>query len=106
MRHGLPVIAAFALALSGGCYFGLFSCGGDAWHEEAFFCVLVALVVVALMSSREHRRPLLSRLFVLLGVPAVFAIAEAAAAPFYPAAPGSWQEFSRGFLSAFERGPC
>jgi hypothetical protein len=102
----LATISAFTLAFIGGLYFGLFPCGGYAWHKEAFEWTLGIVTVVAVVWPLRRRWPVLSRIGILLGVPVVFIMVRAAAAPFYPSAPESWEAFFRVFLSTLERGPC
>lgn len=102
----LPTICAIFFAIFGGIYFGLFSCGGNAWHKQAFYAVLAAFTIVALVVPFSRTRPFLTRLGLVVGVESGFVLSQAVAAPFYPSAPESWSAFFRGFAWALEHGPC
>jgi hypothetical protein len=102
----LPLIAALLLAVLGGVYFGLFSCGGYAWHKPAFFVALVATTLAALLVPLQRPRPVASRLGIVVAVGVAFLLTQAIAAPFYPAPPASWGDFMRVFLHTLEQGPC
>lgn len=102
----LPIAGAVSVAVLGGVFFGLFSCGGYAWHKEAFFWLLVAVITIAALFPLHRKQPVLSRVAVVLGVPVLFLIVQTATAPFYPAPPASWSEFLQAFISTLERGPC
>lgn len=102
----LPIAGAVAIAVLGGVFFGLFSCGGYAWHKEAFFWLLVAAVAIATLFPLQRGLPVLWRVVIVLGVPVLFLAVRAATAPFYPVPPTSWSEFLQVFISTFEHGPC
>lgn len=106
MNRWLSHAAAVLVALLGGVYFGAFSCGGYAWHKDAFLLVLAATVTAALLVPLRRERPVLSRLLVLIAIPVLFVMTQAAATPFTPAAPDSVGDFLRGFVLALERGSC
>lgn len=105
MTRWLFTFMSVVTALLGGAYFGAFACGGFPWHRQAFLIVLGATTLAALMVPLDRRRPVLSRLIVVVGVPALFITAQAAAAPFYPAPPDSFEDFL-GSLLALESGSC
>src|SRR6218665_3381157 len=100
MNRWFLTVVALVVALLGGAYFGAFSCGGYEWHQEALAGVLLAVTAVSVLVPFHRQRPALSRLPALLGVPVMFIIAQAVAAPFYPAAPDSAGGFLRAFLFA------
>lgn len=102
----LPTACAVSVAVLGGVFLGLFSCGGYAWHKEALFWLLVGAIAIAALVPLHRKRPVLSRVAVVLGVPALFLTVQAATAPLYPALPASWSEFSRVFMSTLEHSPC
>lgn len=106
MLSRLATSALFLLALLGGIYFGLFSCGGYAWHKTVFAWVLFAATVMWLLLRRTKQQPAVFRILVVLLVPLAFVIAEAASAPFYPAIPDSVGTFVRSLFRALEYGPC
>jgi hypothetical protein len=105
VRH-LSVALAFLLAGLGGIFFGLFSCGGIGWHRSAFYVILTAATLVAMLQPRQRAWPVLSRIATAVGVVATFQFFQALAAPFYPAPPESWSQFFHIFISTLERGPC
>jgi hypothetical protein len=101
-----PLIAALLLAVLGGIYFGLFSCGGYAWHKPAFFAALAAATLTALLVPLQRTRPVANRFGTVVAIGVAFLLTQAIAAPFYPAPPTSWAEFMRIFLHTLEQGPC
>src|SRR5206468_12117791 len=102
----IPTLVALLLAILGGVYFSLFSCGGYVWHRHVFFGALGAAVLVAMFIPIFPNKPVLGRLAGALGVSVAFVLSQAIAAPFYPAPPESWSKFISLFLYALERGPC
>ena len=91
------------MAAIGGAYFGLFSCGGYAWHRQAF---LGLLAVVCGVTFAVARGALWVRVALLLLAGVAYYLAQAALAPFYPGMPESLGAYIRLFLSALEEGPC
>ena len=106
MTRAVPTAAAVVVALAGGAYFGLASCGGYSWHRHAFLAGLSALVGIALLVPWSRSRPWMSRVAVMIGVVAAYVLSEATAAPFYPAAPETWASFSTTFVRTLVYGPC
>ena len=104
--RAVPTIAAIILAVAGGAYFGLWSCGGYVWHREAFYGALgvVALGALALPWAKSH--PLLSRVSLLGSVVIGYFVTQAVSAQFYPSAPDSWSMFLSGFIRTLASGPC
>lgn len=102
----LPFAGVISVAVLGGVFFGLFSCGGSAWHKQAFFWLFLAAIGIAALLPIRRKHPVLSRIAVVLGAPTLFITAQAAATPFYPGPPASWSEFLQVFISALERGLC
>lgn len=97
---------AVLLAIAGGGYFGLFSCGGYIWHKQAFAVVLGLVTLAALMAPTSGSRSLFARAAVLPVVLLNFFVTQAVAASFYPAQPESWSAFFSLFWSALGGGPC
>ncbi|XHS80456.1 hypothetical protein ACFJGW_10900 [Burkholderiaceae bacterium UC74_6] len=106
MNSRLLTATPLFVALLGGIYFGLFSCGGYAWHETAFAWTLLAGTVAWLALPRIRQQPMRLRILVVLLLPLAFGTAQAAAAPFYPASPDSLGAFVRSFVRAIQYGPC
>lgn len=102
----VPTIFAIFVAIFGGIYFGLFSCGGYVWHKQAFLAVLVACTSLALVVPLSRTSPYLTRLGLVFGVVCGFVVSRAMAAPFYPAVPESWSAFFGAFARALVHGPC
>jgi hypothetical protein len=102
--RALPVLAPISLAVCGGVYFGIFACGGHAWVWNAF---LIASTIVGLAVVLGFRRTRPAARLALVGLAVVvFVLVEATAAPFYPSAPDSMQEFGERFIRTIERGAC
>ena len=99
-------VAALAVAVVGGIFLGLFSCGGYAWHKPAFLALLVACTGAALFFPASAARPLAARIGLVVLVGIGYLASQAAAAAFYPAAPASWSEFATRFASSLVHGPC
>jgi hypothetical protein len=106
MLSRLATSAPVLLALLGGVYFGLSSCGGYAWHQTVFTWVLFAGTVMWLLLPRTKQQPAGFRILVVLLAPLAFVIAEAAFAPFYPSGPDSVGTFVRSLFRALEYGAC
>jgi hypothetical protein len=100
------VVAAFLVGASGGIYFGLFSCGGLAWHSKAYLLLATSLIVGAVCVSNRHLRSLRLRAVFPFVIFAVFQVSQAAAAAFYPSPPKSIGEFFRLWVFTLEHGPC
>ncbi len=109
MKEQLSKFAAFlsiVLAMSGGLYFGAFSCGGASWHKP-FFLILfaVSLGTVLALPPRALRRAEERILFAGL-VLILFIIMRGGTAAFYPAAPSTWAGFVTSFVKGIIYGPC
>ena len=116
-QHILLAINA-ALAVCAGVFFGLFSCGGYAWHKTIYFFLQIlaslAWVVFAVIIYREttenQKRIVLTVTTCLLFFPCIyllFYVVLSATAPFYPSSPASFAEWWHGFVSSFQTGsPC
>src|ERR1700736_259047 len=100
-------VVAIAVAMLGGVFVGLFSCGGYAWHHQAIVVAITLVTAASLITRFRFRGFALWRCigFIVLVVSSYF-FSEADAAPFYPAPPASFSEFWRSFIQTLEYGPC
>ncbi len=100
------VLLSLAMAISGGVFFGLFSCGGYVWHIQAYWAAALLFITLSITVKNQ----LLNSIFAKLSFPVVFIIlfwvVQSVAATFYPAAPESIAEFIRSLLLTLEYGPC
>lgn len=94
------------LALLGGVFFGLYSCGGYVWHQQIFTITFGGSVCLSVLLPSVVLRKFFTRITFSVVVVLLFLIVQAVAATFYPAPPGSWAKFSSSFLSHMEFGPC
>ncbi len=100
------VATASCLVVAGAIYFGLFSCGGYAWHKSVFGVIALGVCVAAVaVPSRLLLSVRRKVLFLLLLGAGYFAI-ESAVAPFYPSAPESLAQYIQAFLHSAQVGPC
>jgi hypothetical protein len=99
------LVCAFSVVL-GAFYFGIASCGGYAWHKEAFRGASVALYFAALACPSTLLPSMARKLAFAIGLPLLFVIIESATAPLYPGPPSSFAEYGSFFLRALEFGPC
>jgi len=99
-------IAGIVLAVAGGMYFGLFSCGGFQWHKTAFPYVFIPVLLLILICRPYSMRHLLIRSLIVVTLCSSYTLVEASSAAFYPTNPGSAEEFWRLFLFHLENGPC
>ena len=99
------VVFAFLIAVLGGIWFGVFSCGGYVWHRQLMHWTLGALAVSLLLYPPRLAAPLTRRVLLALGLVGAFFLARALAAPLYPAFPGFGDYFRQVGLALFT-GPC
>lgn len=105
MKRVAP-IAAGALAVLGGVFFGVFSCGGYVWHWELFEGLLAASLLFVLVLPPAPLRSWSRRAMFVMSVVCVFLVTRGVASAFYPAPPTSWEAFRRALVSAIVDGPC
>jgi hypothetical protein len=100
-------VGSVVIAILGGVFLGLFSCGGYVWHKQAIAAAIVLLTLAALLARFATRGFALWRsgAFVAIVVGGFF-VSEATAAPFYPAPPESLSEFWQSFVRTLQYGPC
>ncbi len=94
MRRTIPVVAV-ALAVLGGAYFGLFSCGGYRGEREAFSAGLLGCLTLTSVFPPRALFPKARRVAFVAGVLTTFLIFRAALASCYPALPASWTAFAQ-----------
>ena len=102
----LAPISVIILAVVGGIFFGLFSCGGYLWHHQVFYALFVTALVVALLfppKSLKNWKRKSSFIFVSI---AGFILVRAIASAFYPAAPESIEELIHSIWLGILYGPC
>jgi hypothetical protein len=114
----LNLAAGILFSVASGAYLGLYACGSDAWHWELHGSLelLIATVWTALTVLADKRQAAGGRrpyIAVGLGVGvyfvlhAIFMMSMAVVGPFYPAPPGSLNEWWQGFLLTWLNGiPC
>ena len=101
------------IAIAGGIYFGLFSCGGyEIYHKSfwvLFYIILfVTLFIISKNKIRSHsvRSVIYFILLWIIIVHGIYFVSEASAASFYPDSPHSMGEFWKRFTNAFLNNPC
>ena len=93
-------------AIAGGVFFGLFSCGGYAWHRQLFCAVfLILLFIVVALPPRNCKASFL-KFTSALAIFLCFVVTEAVASTFYPAGPASFGEFFSDFVVGIKHGSC
>ena len=103
LRHRLAVTAGYLVSILGGGFLGLASCGGYAWHEQAFAALLVVLAVLIAAQGRSANRWV--RIVLALGTFPTFVLAQALSAPFYPSTPAASEYWQKVWI-AIQYGPC
>ena len=102
----LVTIAVIVIAIVGGLFFGLFSCGGYVWHEQLFAVLFISGLLFVLFSPPRVIGKLWKRAFFVVSSSALFLFVRAAASAFYPTAPESWAELVSSFARGLQYGPC
>jgi hypothetical protein len=99
------VAAAFVVAVLGGVWRGVASCGGYVWHGQAMLAALAVTAVSLLLFASNHAPPFPRRAFLAVAVIGTFFAVRALSAPFYPAFPGL-NDYFRQVGVALSTGPC
>jgi hypothetical protein len=107
-------VAPVALvSIAAGVHQGLFVCGAPQWEGQvaAGLVAVAATTSIALLLKHVHAqviswRALLIATVIVVSAWCLFVFAQAAAAPFYPAAPASIEDWAIGFLDTLRNGPC
>jgi NADH:ubiquinone oxidoreductase subunit H len=89
-----------------GMFFGLFSCGGYAWHSQLFYLVVALLLLATFINPASYISKLHTKFIFLIFVAVIYFVFEASASVFYPAPPESLSEFFQSFWQGLEYGPC
>ena len=95
----------YLIACLGGIWFGLFSCGGYAWHKQLMHWSLVGLAAIVVAFPPWTWPATWRRLLLVLGLFVVFYLSLAMTAPFYLGI-NSLQAYVQQFYTAISYGPC
>jgi hypothetical protein len=90
-------IGAMVVAIAGGLFIGLASCGGYVWYGQLVFALTAFPAVIAFVLPGKLLSSWARRLAFPMVLLLTFVLVEAMAAPFYPAAPDSVDQFLWGF---------
>jgi hypothetical protein len=99
------VVSAFFVAVLGGIWRGIASCGGYAWHGQAMLTVLAGAALSVVLFAPSHGPSLPRRALLAVAVVGTFFVVRALSAPFYPAFPG-FGDYFRQVGIALSTGPC
>lgn len=99
------VTVAFLVAVLGGIWRGVASCGGYVWHSQAMAAALVVTALSLVLFASPHAPSFPRRAFLAVAVIGTFFAVRAMSAPFYPAFPGFGDYFRQAGL-ALSTGPC
>ena len=99
-------LIGYAIAILGGIWFGLFSCGGYAWHKWTFWYSLCAIAVVLLFFPIRPLPVTLRRIPAALGLFVVAFLVRSLVAAFYPGPPDSISSYISSVWLALTYGPC
>ena len=102
----ISLVAAFAVAVLGGSFFGLFLSGGYAWHWPAFQLLSVVVLSIALIFWQPHRHRFLASLGLVTAFVAIFLLVEALTAPVLFAKAIFSGDYWKLALNTLLRGPC
>jgi len=104
MRMTFPAVAG-TLAVAGGIFLGLFSCGGYVWHQQLFAALFATSLLGSLLLPPDalKRWP---RRAVVVATLAAFVVIRAVASAFYPGTPRSIGVFVRAVLAGFWNPGC
>lgn len=112
-KKAITTVIPVAIAMVGGIYFGLFSCGGYVWHKSLYNFVLVSTVIICFSilwkkadKSTSREKSIVTFTIWIILVWATYTTCEAAAASFYPDSPISFSDFWSRFLICLKNGPC
>lgn len=105
-KSSIVLFIAILLAVLGGIYFGLFSCGGYAWHKDIFYMVFALTLLLVFIFPLSILKKIPYRLLSILLLIVLFIVVQAAASTFYPTNPASISDFFQGFYLALQDGPC
>ena len=95
----------YLIACFGGIWFGLFSCGGYAWHTQLMCWLLASLAAIIVALSPWTWSATWRRLVLAIGLFVVFYLSQAMTAPFYLGA-DSLQDYVQQVWTTLASGPC
>ena len=110
------IILPFIIAILGGIWFGLFSCGGYAWWRSffkiVFLCAFIPYGIYAcrkmnrVYSEKNILRLMLSVAGIVVLACITYEFAQAGAAQFYLGPPDGFIDWFSGTLSQLFGPPC
>lgn len=101
----ISISLALTVAVLGGAFFGLSSCGGYVWHHQLFYAVAAITTLCAVVLWRPAAGRAWKVVALVLGLIAIHRTVEAAVAPFYLGAATPYEYFCDA-VDAFQNGPC
>ena len=116
--RNLTLFTCIAFAVLSGAYLGLRGCGSYSWYwdlqgalELLLSTVWVAFTIYIYRGIPQNERRLFLNIALCVGIyfgmHSIFMMAMAVTGPFYPAPPGSLNEWWQGFLFTWREGvPC
>ena len=96
---------AFLVAVLGGVWRGVASCGGYVWHDQAMLAALAVAAASLLLFASTYAPSFPRRAFLAAAVIGTFFAVRALSAPFYPAFPG-FGDYFRQVGVALSTEPC
>ena len=103
----MPPLLTGAVAVLGGAFLGFSSCGGYWWHEQAIFGTFASAIAASILVPHPCLTSWRSRLLFACSALALFPLAGAAGATFYPETPPSLAEFlSMMWMALVDGGSC
>jgi hypothetical protein len=106
LTRNFSAVVAIIFAAIGGIYFGLFSCGGYAWHFKLFVLLLALITLLAVLFPGAFLRSWQRRIIFPLAVIFTYVLLQAVTAPFYPSSPSDIAKYVESFVHTLEFGPC
>jgi hypothetical protein len=100
------VLLTLTLAVLGGVFFGLFSCGGYIWHIQVYWAIALIFILGSMILKNKILNSMLSKILFPIFYLALFFISQSVAATFYPSAPENLSEFISNLFISLEYGPC
>ena len=108
MRHRLKIFIPtfYLIAILGGIWFGLFSCGGYLLHKQLMIWSLVVMATMIIAIPPFDKNRIWHRVVLAIGLFITYFICQALIAPFYLLDFDSFAEYISQVLYALEYGPC
>lgn len=92
--------------MTGGVFFGLFSCGGYIWYGQVFWATFIGVLMLSAFFAPPSLTTLIRKAAFCFFVVSGFFLTEAIASAFHPAAPKTVKEFFRALWLGLVYGPC